>query len=516
MAKKEIYNIELPSERGSRTSSSGGMRTRANGGTTRNSGASRSGVGTRTGASSTRGGSSRGGYASGARNGASKKKISTGTSNRSGYGSGSRTGSASSRNGASTRTGSASSRRGYDSRRDSSEYRSSTRGASRTTSSRNRHIDEYEGAENYERPRRSSRQIAKARKKRKRRKILFIIEAIALILLLLFLFAWLKLGLINWDDLKNLRTNKLDDETAALLDGYTTVAFFGVDNRSAGHYEGGNSDSIMICTINNDTKEVRVASVYRDTVLDVDGKGTYKKCNYAYNHGGPEEAINMLNLNMDLDIQKYVAVDFFALAEVIDAFGGIDLDITEDEAYHMNSGGDMCYIWETATSAGVEVPPDVTPGTGVHVNGVQAVADARIRKTSGGDFARAQRQRIVLEKVVEKAQHANIFTLNKVADAAFDDVGTNFTLNQILSLAKYVKDYQLVDTAGFPFYKNSEHRLEGTSVVCPCTLESNVRQLHAFLYNNPEVKLSDVVVSTSKDIENLMGLGEEDALDYGY
>ncbi|MCR5355576.1 MAG: LCP family protein, partial [Lachnospiraceae bacterium] len=344
----------------------------------------------------------------------------------------------------------------------------------------------------------------------------FIIEAIALILLLLFLFAWLKLGLINWDDLKNLRINKLDDETAALLDGYTTVAFFGVDNRSAGHYEGGNSDSIMICTINNDTKEVRVASVYRDTVLDVDGNGTYKKCNYAYNHGGPEEAINMLNLNMDLDIQKYVAVDFFALAEVIDAFGGIDLDITEEEAYHMNSGGDMCYIWETATSAGVEVPPDVTPGNAVHVNGVQAVAYARIRKTSGGDFARAQRQRIVLEKVVEKAQNANIFTLNKVADAAFDDVGTNFTLNQILSLAKYVKDYQLVDTAGFPFYKNSEHRLEGTSVVCPCTLESNVRQLHAFLYNNPDVKLSDVVVSTSKDIENLMGLGEEDALDYGY
>lgn len=484
MAKKEIYNIELPSERVSRTSSSGGVRTRANGGATRS-------------------GSSRSSYASGTRSVSGKKKISTGASTRSGYGSG-------------NRTGSASSRRGYDTRRDSSEYRSGTRSASRTTSSRNRHIDEYEGAENYERPRRSSRQSAKARKKRKRRKILFIIEAIALILLLLFLFAWLKLGLINWDDLKNLRTNKLDAETAALLDGYTTVAFFGVDNRSAGHYEGGNSDSIMICTINNDTKEVKVASVYRDTVLDVDGNGTYKKCNYAYNHGGPEEAINMLNLNMDLDIQKYVAVDFFALAEVIDAFGGIDLDITEEEAYHMNSGGDMCYIWETATSAGVEVPPDVTPGNAVHVNGVQAVAYARIRKTSGGDFARAQRQRIVLEKVVEKAQNANIFTLNKVADAAFDDVGTNFTLNQILSLAKYVRDYQLVDTAGFPFYKNSEHRLEGTSVVCPCTLESNVRQLHSFLYNNPEVKLSDVVVSTSKDIENLMGLGEEDALDYGY
>lgn len=500
MAKKEIYNIELPSERESRTSSSGGMRTRANGGATRsggatrNSGYSRSGVGSRSGASSARSGSSRSSYASGAR---------------SGYGSGNRTGSASSRNGASTRTGSASSRREYDSRRDSSEYRSGTGRASRTTSSRNRHIDEYEVS-------RSSRQSAKARKKRKRRKILFIIEAIALILLLLFLFAWLKLGLINWDDLKNLRTNKLDAETAALLDGYTTVAFFGVDNRSAGHYEGGNSDSIMICTINNDTKEVKVASVYRDTVLDVDGNGTYKKCNYAYNHGGPEEAINMLNLNMDLDIQKYVAVDFFALAEVIDAFGGIDLDITEEEAYHMNSGGDMCYIWETATSAGVEVPPDVTPGNAVHVNGVQAVAYARIRKTSGGDFARAQRQRIVLEKVVEKAQNSNIFTLNKVADAAFDDVGTNFTLNQILSLARYVKDYQLVDTTGFPFYKNSEHRLEGTSVVCPCTLESNVRQLHAFLYNNPDVKLSDVVVSTSKDIENLMGLGEEDALDYGY
>jgi anionic cell wall polymer biosynthesis LytR-Cps2A-Psr (LCP) family protein len=155
--------------------------------------------------------------------------------------------------------------------------------------------------------------MTKRQRMRKRRRRLFVIECFALVFLVAFLFAWLKLGLINFDRLGLIAANNLDDKTKEMLEGYTTIAFFGVDNRSNGEYESGNSDSIMICNIDNETKEVKVLSLYRDTTLEVDGDGKYYKCNYAYNHGGPKEAIEMMNRNLDLNIQDYVAVDFNAL-----------------------------------------------------------------------------------------------------------------------------------------------------------------------------------------------------------
>ena len=358
------------------------------------------------------------------------------------------------------------------------------------------------------------RPMTKSQRRRKKRKRLFIIEAVVLALLLALLFVWLNLGMIGWDDLKNLRTNQLDDETKNMLDGYTTIALFGVDNRSNGNYESGNSDCILIASINNETKEVKLVSVYRDTCLDVDGDHTFRKCNYAYNHGGPEAAIEMLNRNLDLNIQKYVAVDFYALIEVVDALGGIELDIDEDEAYYLNTYGGG-YIANTARIVGVKDPGPVRVGSNVHVSGVQAVAYCRIRYTSGADFKRAMRQRIVIEKIIEKVNDASLGELYEMANSMFDDVGTNFTLSQILGLARYVKNYQLVDAKGFPFDKRSG-TYGGSSLVVPCTLEDNVRTLHAYLYNNEDVKLSEEVKDISDAITRFTGLNSGDAVDYGY
>lgn len=358
------------------------------------------------------------------------------------------------------------------------------------------------------------KKMTRAQKKKQQRKKMLIIEVVVFVILLIVLFVWLKFGAISWDDLKNLRMNKLDDETQQMLEGYTNIALFGVDNRSNGNYESGNSDSIIICSINNETKEVKLVSVYRDTCLDVDGDSTFRKCNYAYNHGGAEEAIEMLNRNLDLDIQKYVAVDFYALIEAVDAFGGIDLEITPDEAGYMN-GADG-YIKNTADIAGVQNPGDVSAGESVHVSGVQAVAYCRIRYTAGSDFRRAERQRIVLEKLVAEVNNASWAELYKLGNGMFDDIGTNFTMSQALGMAKYVKDYTLVDEKGFPFDKATGSYGSAGSLVVPCTLESNVRQLHQFLFNNEDVKLSEDVTSLSNQIENFTGLSESDAVDYGY
>ena len=138
------------------------------------------------------------------------------------------------------------------------------------------------------------------RKRKKRRRRILIAELVILVLLIGGVYVGSKLGMINFSQLIA-GTNALDEETRKLMEGYTTIAVFGVDNRSNGDYDTGNSDVIMLANINNETKEVKLVSVYRDTAMDVDGDGTLQKCNYAYNHGGPDEAVEMLNRNLDLE-----------------------------------------------------------------------------------------------------------------------------------------------------------------------------------------------------------------------
>ncbi len=355
------------------------------------------------------------------------------------------------------------------------------------------------------------KRMTKSQLRRRKRKRILIAEVIILLLVLAFLFVWLKLGRINWDDLKNLKVNKLDNETEEMLSGYTNIALFGVDNRSNGNYKSGNSDSIMVCSINNNTKEVKLISVYRDTCFDVDGKGTLRKCNYAYNHGGPEQAIEMLNRNLDLNIQKYVAVDFYALAEAVDAVGGIDIEIPGAVAEAMNGGG---YIGDTALYTGGKAGY-VSAGM-QHVNGTQAVAFCRIRGVKGGDFGRAERQRQVLQAMVEAVKGASVGELNNLINSVFDDIGTNMKLKQILGMAAGMKDYKLSETRGFPFnMKTGNYGSQGDMNI-PCTLESNVEELHKGLFGNEEFEPSKELKNVSKQIQTFTGLDENSALDYGY
>ena len=355
------------------------------------------------------------------------------------------------------------------------------------------------------------KKMSKARQKRERQKKILTVEFIILVLLLGVLFVWLKFGKLDFTALKNIATNSLDPETKELLNGYTTIAFFGVDNRSTGNYESGNSDSIMICSINNDTKEVKVISVYRDTFLDT-GENSLHKCNYAYNHGGVENAIEMLNRNLDLNIQDYVAVDFYALVKAVNAVDGIDLaeGITGEEAEIMNGG----YIGEVAAIAGEEATP-VSAGQ-THLNGVQAVAYCRVRYTAGGDFQRASRQRIVVSALVDKVKGANIGELTALTNAILPEVSTSLSAGQILKMASAMQDYTLVDTRGFPFAMVTATYDKKGSVVIPCTLESNVKEMYVYLFNEEDHKCSDELLSISQSIIDYTGKTEGDALDYGY
>ncbi len=200
----------------------------------------------------------------------------------------------------------------------------------------------------------------KKRKRRKRKLLILIIELVLLLILLAVLFLWSKYQKINRAEnikAEDVVNEDLGQTTQEVLSGFTNIAVFGLDNEKKGVFTSGNSDMIMIVSINNDTKEVRVASVYRDTYLNVGTEDDYYlwKANYAYNHGGPEQAVRMLNQNLDPDIADYVAVDFYAICKVIDLLGGLEINVEEGAMMEeINMGHLPFYITEYSTHISLE------------------------------------------------------------------------------------------------------------------------------------------------------------------
>lgn len=326
------------------------------------------------------------------------------------------------------------------------------------------------------------------KRRKRRRAIVIIIELIILCVLGVTAFGLFKLGKMERTSLNNIKNNGLKQT------GYTNVALFGLDSRGKSLGKGNRTDTIMIASINNKTKKVKLVSVYRDTLLKQNGEH-YDKANAAYSVGGPETAVNMLNENLDLNIQDYVSVNFLALADVIDMIDGINVKMTDEEVVHMNN-----YCVETSKVTGKKyhrIEPEVA-GT-YHLNGVQAVSYARIRYTAGGDYKRTERQRLVLEKTVNKLKKQDLATLNKIIDKVMPEVSTSFTTKEILALATGAFDYELGETTGFPFDLETPERIRGYSgsYVIAKGLEQNVIKLHEFLYPDKEYTPTETVTNIS-------------------
>ena len=200
-----------------------------------------------------------------------------------------------------------------------------------------------------------------AGKSRKQKKImLLILEFVIILLLAIALFITTKLSKIekNKLDMNDVSINDdLSDETKEAMAHYKTIALFGLDNRSNGSLSKGNSDVIMLANIDTKQHTINLVSVYRDSYLDT-GNGTYQKCNAAYAKGGPEQALSMLNTNLDLAITDYVTVDFNAIIECVDLLGGVDITITDDEASLM-----IGYMKELNELTGHNSTPPASGGT---------------------------------------------------------------------------------------------------------------------------------------------------------
>lgn len=282
-------------------------------------------------------------------------------------------------------------------------------------------------------------------------------------------------------------------ETFDFGEGYLNVAIFGVDSRDGLVEKGALTDTIIVASLNNETKEVRMVSVYRDTYLNMT-TGSYNKANAAYSIGGPAQAINMLNTNLDLNIEKYVTVDFSVVVDIIDILGGVELEIDEFEIKGINA-----YIPETARVSGVDANLITEPGLQL-LDGAQATTYARIRSTTGGDFKRTDRQRYVINEMVKKIKKTNLTTLNKIVDAVLPRISTNFTVGEIALYTAAYLDFTLGANTGFPEIV-STGRVSGLgSCVIPQNLQSNVITMHEFLYDDIDYTPSTTVISNSNDI----------------
>ncbi|MBQ2936577.1 MAG: LCP family protein [Lachnospiraceae bacterium] len=342
---------------------------------------------------------------------------------------------------------------------------------------------------------------AKEKSKKKRGKILlFIVEIFVLLLMVVVLYGVLKtekVGKVDIPEEDIVINEEVKVKAETTMKGYRNVALFGVDSTSGELTKNTRSDSIMIASINMDTGECKLVSVYRDTYLNL-GNDTYNKCNSAYAKGGPEQAINMLNMNLDMNITDFITVGFSGLSNTIDALGGVMIDVDEAEIEHLNNyqlcmAEDLKRSYTPVTSTGYQL-----------LDGLQATAYCRIRYTAGDDFKRAERQREVLMAIADKAKTASPATLNEIANDVFGQIYTSLDLSEILELLGDVTKYEIVDQAGFPEDNMRDTGTIGSkgSCVVPVNLSENVTWLHSFFFDDEAYTASEAVQEYSEKIKS--------------
>lgn len=304
-------------------------------------------------------------------------------------------------------------------------------------------------------------------------------------------------------DVSKVRNENIDISQKQKMSGYWTVAVFGVDSRNGDVGKGANADVQIIANVNMGTGDITLTSVYRDTYLNL-GKGDrYSKSNAAYAEGGPEQAVAMLNKNLDLDIENYVTFNWKAVADVIDLLGGVDIDVSKAAFYYMNA-----YIHETCLKSGISAQNPaamyIKNAGPQHLNGVQAVAYARLRYMDS-DFERTKRQREVISQCLDLAKKTDLATLTKIIDTVLPQVAFNIDTADIIELAKGISRYNIRESVGFP--KDLKDQMMGKKGACviPATLESNVVWLHSILFADENYTVSDAVKRYSQKISDDSG-----------
>lgn len=339
------------------------------------------------------------------------------------------------------------------------------------------------------------------RKKKKMNKGLKIFLIILLVLVIFILglgvagytFVNGKIGKMQKENIDTTAVG-INEETKQELKGYRNIALLGIDSRADDYGLGNRSDCMMIASINQETNEIKLISVYRDTYVYVMENGTKRldKITHAYSYGGAQNTLKSLNEAMDLNITEFVTVNFDAVIAAVDSLGGVYIDIDESEIKYVND-----YIDATSESSGVK-SSHITHSGRQKLDGVQAVSYTRVRYTAGGDYKRTERMRTVVEAMLSKAKTLNVGQLNSFADTILPKIRTNISTSEIWGLIPKLASFKVTESIGWP-YDTKGITLDRWYGV-PVTLQSNVEKLHKEAFGQDDYEASDTVKEMSSAI----------------
>lgn len=339
------------------------------------------------------------------------------------------------------------------------------------------------------------------RKKKKMNKGLKIFLIILLILFIIvaglgvagYTFVNGKIGKMQKENIDTTAVG-INEETKQELKGYRNIALLGIDSRADDYGLGNRSDCIIIASINQETNEVKLISVYRDTYVYVteSGKERLDKITHAYSYGGAQNTLKSLNEALDLNITEFVTVNFDAVIAAVDSLGGVYIDIDSSEVNYIND-----YIDATSESSGVK-SSHITHAGNQKLDGVQAVSYSRVRYTAGGDYKRTERMRTVVEAMLSKAKTLGIGQLNSFADTILPKIRTNISSSEIWGLVPKLASFKVTGSLGWP-YETKGVTLDRWYGV-PVTLQSNVEKLHKEAFEQDDYEASDTVKEMSAAI----------------
>ena len=325
-----------------------------------------------------------------------------------------------------------------------------------------------------------------AKEKKKRGLKAFGITVLVLAILLVVIIGGTLLYINN--KLAKLQQVEINEEDLSVsaeaeenLSEYRNIAIFGIDSREDTYSKGNRSDCIIIASINNTTKEVKLISVYRDTYVQIEGHGL-DKITHAYSYGEAPLAVKTLNTNLDLNIKEFIAINFDAVQEIIDDIGGVSMNITSEEVPHITG----------ISKAGT-----------YNLTGAQALEYARIRYATGGDYKRTERMRDVLIAATNKVKTFNISQLNTLVNNVLPKIYTNITASDIFSLLPSATSMKITDSIGWP-YEVKGITLDRWYGV-PVTLENNVTRLHQEIFGETDYTPSETVKEISNQIATQTG-----------
>lgn len=313
-----------------------------------------------------------------------------------------------------------------------------------------------------------------------------------------------------------------DDLDTSKLDEYMNIALFGLDARYGELKSGTQSDCIIIVSINKETKDVRMASIYRDTYVRAygrDGNTRFAKINWAYANGGGAAAVKTLNANFDLNIQDYVALNFDGITELVDLLGGIDVTITQEEASFIN--GYINSYYEEIGEYNKMYTHNIQEVAGNHhLDGVQTTAYCRIRQlrfhlndgtTLNNDFGRAARQRHVINQMVSKAKSMGMDEVLGLAEQIFEDENevflTSIPYEDVVDLIPIVLEFTMAESQGFPnaYQTYDKDGTFGQSLL-PDNLAQTAIELHRYLFDDYDYVPSKSLLGINEALCSLGGL----------